>query len=65
MGSHCYRRAGHLAAQVTKLKEATVIGAAGAGNHEFLQQLGVDQRVDYRSHNFTRGIVQSVKQLVI
>ena len=42
---------GHLAVQLAKWKEATVIGSASAANHAFLSSLGCDDVIDYKQQN--------------
>jgi NADPH:quinone reductase-like Zn-dependent oxidoreductase len=43
---------GSAAVQIAKAAGARVIGTASANNQEFLQSLGVDQFIDYRSQRF-------------
>ncbi len=43
---------GHIAVQLAKWKGATVIGTGSTNNMEFLQELGVDQVVDYSITRF-------------
>ncbi len=43
---------GNFAVQFAKWKGAYVIGTASAHNHEFLQQLGADEVLDYRTQRF-------------
>jgi NADPH:quinone reductase-like Zn-dependent oxidoreductase len=43
---------GHLAVQVAKARGATVIGTARAEQADFLQGLGVDRVIDYRTERF-------------
>ena len=43
---------GHLAVQLAKTREAHVVATASAGNAGFLQALGVDQLIDYRTQRF-------------
>jgi NADPH:quinone reductase-like Zn-dependent oxidoreductase len=38
---------GHLAVQIAKARGAHVIGTARAEKHDFLRELGVDERIDY------------------
>ena len=40
---------GHLAVQLAKAAGATVIGTASSGNHLWLQEIGCDQVIDYRT----------------
>ncbi len=54
---------GHYAVQIAKNKGAEVIGTASAANGEFLQQLGVDQHVDYNQHNIDE-VVQDADLLL-
>jgi NADPH:quinone reductase-like Zn-dependent oxidoreductase len=44
---------GHVAVQVAKSRGAHVIGTASVEKHEFLADLGVDELIDYRTHDFT------------
>lgn len=50
---------GTLAVQLAKWKGAHVIGTASARNREFLQQLGVDEFIDYTSTQF-ENVVRDV-----
>jgi NADPH:quinone reductase-like Zn-dependent oxidoreductase len=50
---------GHLAVQIAKARGAYVIGTASAAKHDLLEQLGVDEAVDYRSQRFDE-VVQPV-----
>ena len=43
---------GHLAVQISKARDAYVIGTARAEKHEFLAGLGVDEQIDYTEHAF-------------
>ncbi|PJN22607.1 NADP-dependent oxidoreductase [Kitasatospora sp. CB02891] len=47
---------GHLAVQIAKARGAYVIGTAGAGKHDFLRGIGVDEPVDYRSRDFAEAV---------
>lgn len=44
---------GHFAVQLAKWKEARVVGTASAHNKDFLQDLGVDQFIDYTIDDFS------------
>jgi NADPH:quinone reductase-like Zn-dependent oxidoreductase len=44
---------GHLAVQIAKARGAHVLGTASAAKHSFLESLGVDEPIDYRSVDFT------------
>ena len=54
---------GHYAVQIAKNNGAEVIGTASAAKGEFLQQLGVDQHVDYNQHNIDE-VVQDADLLL-
>ncbi|MBW8684019.1 NADP-dependent oxidoreductase [Chitinophaga rhizophila] len=43
---------GHIAVQLAKWKHCFVAATASAANHPFLQQLGVDLVIDYKTENF-------------
>ncbi|ACU59421.1 NADP-dependent oxidoreductase [Chitinophaga pinensis] len=43
---------GHIAVQLAKWKHCFVAATASAANHPFLEQLGVDQLVDYKTQKF-------------
>jgi NADPH:quinone reductase-like Zn-dependent oxidoreductase len=43
---------GSFAVQLAKVRGARVIGTASAGNRDFLDELGVDQVIDYRTTRF-------------
>lgn len=43
---------GSFAVQLAKARGATVIGTASAANHDFLQELGADQAIDYKTVRF-------------
>lgn len=43
---------GHLAVQFAKLARAYVYGTASAGNSTFLEELGVDKAIDYKTEKF-------------
>lgn len=47
---------GHLAVQIAKSRGAYVIGTASTGKHDLLQDLGVDEAVDYRREAFERVV---------
>ncbi|MFD4977002.1 NADP-dependent oxidoreductase [Streptomyces sp. NPDC058424] len=47
---------GHVAVQIAKARGAYVFGTAGAGKHDFLHGIGVDEPVDYRSTDFTEAV---------
>ncbi len=47
---------GHLAVQIAKARGAYVIGTASVGKHPLLNDLGVDEPVDYRAEAFERVI---------
>ncbi len=47
---------GHLAVQLAKWKGAEVIGTASQANQTFLQQLGCDQGIDYRSQTVAESV---------
>ena len=50
---------GSIAVQLAKARGAHVIGTASARNHDYLQQLGVDEIIDYEATRF-EDAVQSV-----
>jgi NADPH:quinone reductase-like Zn-dependent oxidoreductase len=50
---------GHFAVQFAKVKGAYVIGTASAENFEFLEQLGIDEIIDYQNQRFEE-VVQNV-----
>ncbi|WP_411345733.1 NADP-dependent oxidoreductase [Paenibacillus sp. WLX1005] len=54
---------GQFAVQLAKWKGATVIGTASADNVDFVQSLGADQVIDYRSEDFA-AIVHDVDLVV-
>lgn len=41
---------GHFAVQIARYFQATVIGTASAGNHEFLRTMGADEQIDYHKY---------------
>lgn len=43
---------GHVAVQLAKSRGAYVIGTASRPKHDFLRELGVDEALDYRAHDF-------------
>lgn len=43
---------GHVAVQLAKIRGAKVLATASGHNHEFLQELGVDEAVDYNTAPF-------------
>lgn len=43
---------GHVAVQIAKARGAYVIGTASEPKHDFLRSLGVDEVIDYRTHDF-------------
>lgn len=45
---------GHLAVQIAKARGAWVIGTARSAKHPFLDELGVDQAIDYRDGRLSR-----------
>ncbi|MFW6695331.1 NADP-dependent oxidoreductase [Streptomyces sp. MAR4 CNX-425] len=45
---------GHLAVQLAKLRGAHVLATARADKHDFLRGLGVDEPIDYTTHDFTQ-----------
>jgi NADPH:quinone reductase-like Zn-dependent oxidoreductase len=47
---------GHLAVQIAKLRGAYVIGTARAEKREFLEQLGVDEVIDYSAAPFEESV---------
>ncbi|MEH6651059.1 MAG: NADP-dependent oxidoreductase [Motiliproteus sp.] len=47
---------GHLAIQLAKWKGAEVIGTASSANHSWLQALGCDRLVDYRSEKVGEAV---------
>lgn len=47
---------GHVAVQLAKLRGAKVLATASGHNHEFLQELGVDQVVDYNTVPFEQHL---------
>jgi NADPH:quinone reductase-like Zn-dependent oxidoreductase len=47
---------GHFAVQLAKWKGARVIGTASASNASFLQDLGADEVIDYRSTPFEQAV---------
>jgi NADPH:quinone reductase-like Zn-dependent oxidoreductase len=49
---------GVAAIQLARLIGATIIGTASSGKHEFLESLGVDHCIDYRSEDFESRVHQ-------
>jgi NADPH:quinone reductase-like Zn-dependent oxidoreductase len=47
---------GHFAVQIAKHFDAFVIGTASAANNDFLQDLGVDQLIDYTQEDFSQKL---------
>lgn len=47
---------GHLAVQIAKHLGAHVVGTASAGKHAFVQELGADEVVDYRTVDFAEAV---------
>jgi NADPH:quinone reductase-like Zn-dependent oxidoreductase len=47
---------GHLAVQIAKARGAYVIGTASVGKHNLLNDLGIDEAVDYRTEAFEKVI---------
>ncbi|WP_228001608.1 NADP-dependent oxidoreductase [Nocardia australiensis] len=47
---------GHLAVQIATARGAYVVGTAGAANHDFLRDLGVDEVIDYRTTDFAEHV---------
>lgn len=47
---------GLAAVQLAQLREATVIGTASAGKHDFLRAQGVGELVDYRTGDWTEAV---------
>lgn len=47
---------GHLAVQIAKARGAYVIGTASAAKHALLNDLGIDEAVDYRTEAFEKAI---------
>lgn len=47
---------GHVALQLAKARGAYVIGTASSQKHELLQDLGVDELIDYRSTDFATAV---------
>lgn len=43
---------GHIAVQLAKWKRCYVVGTASAANHPFLEELGADQLIDYKTQRF-------------
>lgn len=43
---------GHLAVQIAKDRGAHVVGTARSGKHDFLQELGADELIDYTATDF-------------
>ena len=54
---------GHLAVQIAKARGAYVIGTASVGKHALLNDLGIDEAVDYRSEAFEQ-VVEPVDLVV-
>lgn len=51
---------GHIAVQLAKQAGAYVIATAREYNHEFVQQLGADEVIDYTTTDFTKAISSPV-----
>jgi NADPH:quinone reductase-like Zn-dependent oxidoreductase len=47
---------GSFAVQLAKVRGARVIGTASAGNRDFLDELGADQVIDYRTTRFEEAV---------
>jgi NADPH:quinone reductase-like Zn-dependent oxidoreductase len=47
---------GHLAVQIAKARGAYVIGTASVAKHDLLNDLGIDEAVDYRAEKFEEAI---------
>ncbi|MFB3817224.1 MAG: NADP-dependent oxidoreductase [Candidatus Methylomirabilales bacterium] len=47
---------GSLAVQLARVAQARVVGVASRRNHEYLQQLGASQVVDYTAGDFSRAV---------
>lgn len=47
---------GHFAVQFAKMKEAYVICTASENNRTFLHEMGADEVIDYKKHDFTKEI---------
>lgn len=43
---------GHMAIQIAKARGAYVVTTASEAKHEFLRELGADETIDYREHDF-------------
>ena len=55
---------GHLAVQIAKARGAHVIGTARAAKHAFLEDLGVDEVIDYTVAEYDRADVDVLVDLV-
>ncbi len=55
---------GHLAIQLAKQKDATVITTSSKRNHAFLKELGADQCIDYREEDFVSAIATPVDAVI-
>jgi NADPH:quinone reductase-like Zn-dependent oxidoreductase len=47
---------GHLAVQIAKAHGAYVVGTARAAHHDFLRELGVDEPIDYTTHDVAANV---------
>lgn len=54
---------GHIAVQLAKWKRCFVAATASAANHPFLEQLGADQLIDYKTQRF-EDVVEKVDVVI-
>ena len=54
---------GHIAVQLAKWKHCFVAATASAANHPFLEQLGADQLIDYKTQRF-EDVVEKVDVVI-